>query len=96
MSYPECFSVLSIPELVGKGFSKFPAVRTEFCLFKAGFKEEVVCCYLSVKEHELNTRNFFFCCTQKREAACILPVLLKQPFSLAFKRGGGLFSIIDL
>ena len=53
MSYPECFSVLSIPELVGKGFSKFPAVRTEFCLFKAGFKEEVVCCYLSVKEHEL-------------------------------------------
>ena len=53
MSYPECFSVLSIPQLVGKGFSKFPAVRTEFCLFKAGFKEEVVCCYLSVKEHEL-------------------------------------------
>ena len=53
MSYPEYFSVLAIPELVGKGFSKFAAVRTGFCLFKAGFKEEVVCCYSSVKEHEL-------------------------------------------
>ena len=104
MSYPEFFSVLAIPEQVGKGFSKFPAVRTGFCLFKAGFKEEVVCCSSSLKEHELKHSSLCFCCTQKREGACILPVhvhisyyiFLRQPFSLAFKRSGGLFSIIDL
>ena len=51
--FPEFLSVTTIPEQVGKGFSKLPAERTGVCLFQAEFKEEVVCCYSSVGEDEL-------------------------------------------
>ena len=51
--FPKFLSVTAIPEKVGKGFGKFPEERTGVCLFSVDFKEEVVCCYSSVEEREL-------------------------------------------